>query len=201
MATIPPSKKQGFTLVELIVVLVILAIIAAFSIPALLGYIEDAQETRDQVLVCTVIRNLETAIHTEDCYNEFMTDVAQNGSASHPEYDQDIAIVLSDGPNYAGRGYSVWHLYDAEGNEKTSANSAIMAKIKTIIDPDDIHFYASSHAKMGYMIKIYMKNDTLVVSPYTDEAYTYTYTSGNDLDALGFYQGGWTTRYYNIYNH
>lgn len=34
---------RGFTLVEIIVVLVILAILAAFTIPAMLGFVEDAR--------------------------------------------------------------------------------------------------------------------------------------------------------------
>ena len=41
------KRKDGFTLVELIVVLVILAILAAFTIPAMLGYISDAREKAD----------------------------------------------------------------------------------------------------------------------------------------------------------
>ena len=40
------SKKGGFTLVHLIVVLVILAILAALLIPALTGYIDKAKQKR-----------------------------------------------------------------------------------------------------------------------------------------------------------
>lgn len=38
------KNRKGFTLVEIIVVLVILAIIAAFTIPAMLGFVNEAKE-------------------------------------------------------------------------------------------------------------------------------------------------------------
>lgn len=44
MKKIEVSDKKGFTLVELIVVMVILAILAAILAPALLGYIDKAKE-------------------------------------------------------------------------------------------------------------------------------------------------------------
>lgn len=40
------SNKKGFTLVEIIVVLVILAILAAIAVPAVLGYVDDAKESK-----------------------------------------------------------------------------------------------------------------------------------------------------------
>ena len=47
MKKIRSKSKKGFTLVELIVVLVILAILAAMLVPALTGYIDEARKKKD----------------------------------------------------------------------------------------------------------------------------------------------------------
>ena len=40
------KNKKGFTLVEIIVVLVILAILAAIAVPSVIGYVNEAIESR-----------------------------------------------------------------------------------------------------------------------------------------------------------
>lgn len=40
------KNKKGFTLIEIIVVLVILGILAAIAVPAVMGYIDDAKESK-----------------------------------------------------------------------------------------------------------------------------------------------------------
>lgn len=40
------KNKKGFTLIEIIVVLVILGVLAAIAVPAVMGYIDDAKESK-----------------------------------------------------------------------------------------------------------------------------------------------------------
>lgn len=56
------KKKKGFTLVELIVVLVILAILAALLIPALTGYIDNANEKKVTAEARTALMAAQTVV-------------------------------------------------------------------------------------------------------------------------------------------
>ena len=54
-------KQKGFTLVELIVVLAILAVLAAIMVPSLTGYIDKAKNTQ----LLSIARSVYTAAQVE----------------------------------------------------------------------------------------------------------------------------------------
>jgi len=72
-------KKKGFTLVEMIVVIAIIGVLAAFLVPSLLGYVRKARRTAD-IAAAKEIHNNVNQIITEDRLIEWKS--SSSGGAS-----------------------------------------------------------------------------------------------------------------------
>ena len=93
------NSKRGFTLVELIVVLVILGILAALLIPALTGYIDKAR--KNQVVA-------ETRALTQAVQTEMSTIYGLNNSfQGQKDIGKPLTIASKDGDYGEGKGQLV----------------------------------------------------------------------------------------------
>ena len=84
------KKNGGFTLVELIVVIAILAILAGVAIPVYSGYIKKANEAADVQAIAAVNTSLAAACAENSIA---VTDIANNGVTFDEETDK---ITVTD---------------------------------------------------------------------------------------------------------
>ena len=92
------SNKKGFTLVEIIVVLVILAILAAIAVPAVLGYVNDAKESKyvqEARSIYIVIQTEEAKFKAENGLNAKDT-ITYAAAKPGADYNGPAVMVESD---------------------------------------------------------------------------------------------------------
>jgi len=120
-------KNKGFSLVELIIVIAIMAILAAAIAPALIRYIDKSRKADDLTAGGTINSAVSAALANEDAYDELQTKTAQvigvvakdsisvvGNSALSREISSNLEQKVS--PKYKKESQSMFVIYvDAKG--------------------------------------------------------------------------------------
>lgn len=119
------SKKRGFTIIELVIVIAVVAILAAVLIPVFSNLVEQAKEANDTALV----RNLNTAAKLGNKHYDTMYDVlkavdeeggynvskinAQSKSEILWDMENQCFVMLKDGEEVKSENkYNYWKIYN-----------------------------------------------------------------------------------------
>lgn len=86
------QNNKGFSLVELIIVMAIMAILVGALAPQLLVYVEDSRESRDMRMVDTVFTAVQTVITSADTAQENFSGTLDQANDKYSR----IAAVLPD---------------------------------------------------------------------------------------------------------
>lgn len=117
-------NNKGFSLVELIIVIAIMAVLMGVLAPQLLKYVEDSRVQSDETALSEVENAVKIALANEKIYNAVGTgttvtikddDSATAGTCSATsgvtELDEELAKVIPDGINFTSKKYN--------GNDQT----------------------------------------------------------------------------------
>lgn len=161
------QDRRGFTLVEIIVVLVILAVLAAFTIPAMLGFVNDA---RGKAYIAEA-REVYTAM--QSALTEIGAQQTESNKITATYYYYSISGGTSPKVTIAPRGY----VESNPAKNPSDADKFVGTKALALIG-NDISFSTNERAEHDATIYISPSELKVTKVEYKRKGYTVTIENG-----------------------
>ncbi len=96
--------NKGFSLVELIVIIAILAVFIAILVPSLMQYTENSRAQKDASSMDEVVNAVQLALADQDCFDEMLHYSINNNYLTYTDSSGEYGTIIADGEYWAPDG-------------------------------------------------------------------------------------------------
>lgn len=172
------KKNRGFTLVELVIVIVIVGILSVISVPVYRGYVQKAKMTEGQVLVGAIVKS-QLAYHVK---NGTFYDCG-----GYVQSDRNIDMDASGNKYF--RQFDCWVNGGGGGVDTASALPSKAQKVNQLLKYDEGPADDYDYNEHVWILALYRDPNTGQTYTVSTTLYATGATSGMIVDAGSNYPG------------